>query len=81
MINNIEQNLNIPKYLSEGMKEYEAYDVKARKKVKILEPKVVQLKNKRWALKGKSSATGVMVFRILGKAEAEELKTIEVTEI
>ena len=29
------------------MKEYEAYDVKARKKVKILEPNVVQLKNKR----------------------------------
>lgn len=56
------------------MKEYEAYDVKARKKVKILEPKVVQLKNKRWALKGKSSATGLTVFRILGKAEVEELK-------
>lgn len=74
MINNIEQNLNIPKYLSKDMKEYEAYDVKARKKVKILEPEVVQLKNKRWALKGKSSATGSTVFRILGKAEAEELK-------
>ena len=56
------------------MKEYEAYDVKARKKVKILEPQVVQLKNKRWALKGKSSETGSVVFRILGKAEAEELK-------
>ena len=57
-----------------GMKEYEAYDVKARKKVKILEPKLVQLKNKRWALKGKSSVTGNTVFRILGKEEAEELK-------
>ncbi len=56
------------------MKEYEAYDVKARKKVKILEPTVVQLKNNRWAIKGKSSATGLIVFRILGKAEAEKLQ-------
>ena len=56
------------------MTDYEAYDVKARKKVKILDPKVVQLKNKRWAIKGKSSETGTTVFRILGKAEAEKLK-------
>ena len=40
------------------MREYEAYDVKARKKVKILEPKSAQPANKRWALKGKSAATG-----------------------
>jgi len=56
------------------MKEFEAYDVKARKKVKILEPKVVQLKNKRWAIKGKSSESGLTVFRILSKAEADNLK-------
>ena len=56
------------------MKEYEAYDVKVRKKVKILEPQVVQLKNKKWAIKGKSSASGTTVFRIIGKTEAEELK-------
>jgi len=56
------------------MKDYEAYDVKARKKVKIVEPKLVQLKNKRWALKGKSSETGNTVFRILGKDEAENFK-------
>jgi hypothetical protein len=56
------------------MKEYEAYDVKARKKVKILEPKLVQLKNRRWAIKGKSSVTGLTVFRILGKDEAEKLQ-------
>jgi hypothetical protein len=56
------------------MKEYEAYDVKARKKVKILEPKLVQLKNNRWAVKGKSSVTGLTVFRILGKIEAEKLQ-------
>lgn len=56
------------------MKEFEAYDVKARKKVKMLEPKVVQLKNGRWAVKGTSSETGLTVFRILGKAEADKLK-------
>ena len=56
------------------MKEYEAYDVKVRKKVKILEPTVVQLKNKKWAIKGKSSASGSTVFRIIGKADAEALK-------
>ena len=56
------------------MKDYEAYDVKARKKVKILDPQVVQLKNKRWALKGKSSETGLTVFRMLGNDEAEKLK-------
>ena len=56
------------------MKEYEAYDVKVRKKVKILEPQVVQLKNKKWAIKGKSSASGSTVFRIIGKTEADELQ-------
>ncbi|MFM8658847.1 MAG: hypothetical protein ACKOCQ_02780, partial [Candidatus Nitrosotenuis sp.] len=57
-----------------SMKEFEAYDVKARKKVKMLDPKIVQLKNGRWAVKGKSSETGMIVFRILGKAEADKLK-------
>ncbi|WP_299292163.1 hypothetical protein [Nitrosopumilus sp.] len=56
------------------MEEYEAYDVKARKKVKIIDPEVVQLKNKRWALKGKSSETGLTVFRMIGKEQAEKLK-------
>ena len=56
------------------MKEYEAYDVKARKKCIILEPEAVQMKNKRWAIKGKSSVSGTVVYRIIGKTEAEELK-------
>jgi hypothetical protein len=56
------------------MKEFEAYDVKVRKKVKMLEPQIVQLKNGRWAVKGKSSETGLTIFRILGKAEADKLK-------
>ena len=51
----------------------EAYDVKARKKVQIKDPKVVQLKNGRYAIKGTSSETGITVMRICGsdKAKAE----------
>ena len=56
------------------MKGYEGYDVKARKKCIILDPKPVQMKNKRWAIKGTSSVSGVVVYRIIGKAEADELK-------
>ncbi|MGI0086831.1 MAG: hypothetical protein ACREBI_02575 [Nitrosotalea sp.] len=56
------------------MTEFEAYDVKARKKVKILEPKIVQLKNKRWTVVGKSPATGIKVVRILSKEETIKAK-------
>ncbi len=48
------------------MVEYTAYDVKARKKVVIQNPKVVKMKNGRWAIKGTSPATGNTVFRIAG---------------
>ena len=53
----------------------EAYDVKARKKVQIKDPKVVQLKNGRYAIKGTSSETGITVMRICGsdKAKAKAL--------
>jgi len=44
-----------------------AYDVAAKKKVNILSPHPVKLKNGIWAVKGKSSATGNTVFRIVGK--------------
>lgn len=54
--------------------EWTAYDVKARKKVKILDPVLVVLKNGKMAVKGKSSATGLTVFRIVGKAEAARIK-------
>jgi len=47
-------------------KDWTAYDVKARKKVKIRNPKVVKLKNGRWAISGTSPATGNKVFRIAG---------------
>tara|TARA_B100000949_G_scaffold228265_1_gene235568 strand:+ start:450 stop:629 length:180 start_codon:yes stop_codon:yes gene_type:complete len=49
-----------------GMVEWTAYDVKARKKVKIQNPKVVKMKNGRWAIKGTSPLTGNTVFRIAG---------------
>ena len=53
----------------------EAYDVKARKKVEIKDPKVVQQKNGRYAIKGTSSETGITVMRICGsyKKKAEAL--------
>lgn len=47
-------------------KTWEAYDVKARKKVKIQNPKVVKMKNGRYAISGTSPITGNKVFRIAG---------------
>ena len=41
-------------------KEWIAYDVKARKKVKLVDPKLVTMKNGRKALKGKSKETGIL---------------------
>tara|TARA_B100000949_G_C13832319_1_gene265010 strand:+ start:42 stop:206 length:165 start_codon:yes stop_codon:yes gene_type:complete len=51
-----------------------AYDVKAKKMVDIVNPKLVKLKNGRPALKGKSSVTGIGVFRILSKEDAKKYK-------
>ena len=48
------------------MVKWTAYDVKARKKVTIQDPKVVKMKNGRLAIKGTSPATGNTVFRIAG---------------
>ena len=50
------------------------YDVKAKKMVEIVNPKLVKLKNGRPALKGKSKATGIGVFRILSKEDAKKYK-------
>jgi len=47
-----------------------AYDVKAKQKVNIVDPHVVQIgkaNRKMWAIKGKSGKTGITVFRIVGK--------------
>lgn len=48
------------------MATYTAYDVKAKKKVNIKDPKVVKLKNGRYAIKGTSAVTGNTVFRMAG---------------
>jgi len=45
---------------------WKAYDVKAKKKVEIQNPKVVKMKNGTWAVKGTSPITGIKVFRIVG---------------
>ena len=56
------------------MAEWEAFDVKAKKKVKIKNPQFVKLKNNRWAVTGISEETGIKVYRFLSKKEVEELK-------
>jgi len=56
---------------------WKAYDVKAKKKVEIQNPKAVKMKNGKWAVKGTSPITGVKVFRIVGNKKptisAEEI--------
>ena len=54
--------------------DFTAYDVKAKKKVKIQNPKLVKMKNGRFAVKGTSNTTGNTVFRILSKEEAAKMK-------
>ena len=54
--------------------EWMAYDVKARKKVKIKDPKLVKLKNGRPAIRGTSPETGIGLFRILSKEQAKKFK-------
>jgi len=59
------------KYLieSETNVTWEAYDGKAKKKVKIQNPKVVMMKNGKWAARGTSPITGVKVFRLVGNKQ------------
>ena len=47
----------------------EAYDIKARKKVLMQNPKPYLMKNGSWALKGTSSETGIKLFKIVGKTK------------
>ena len=69
------------KYLAESETNvtWVAYDVKAKKKVKIQNPKAVMMKNGKWAVKGTSPITGVKVFRIVGnkKPTISSEKTVE----
>jgi len=69
------------KYLieSETNVTWVAYDVKAKKKVKIQNPKAVKMKNGKWAVKGTSPITGIKVFRIVGneKPAVSAEKTVD----
>jgi hypothetical protein len=69
------------KYLieSETNVTWEAYDGKAKKKVKIKNPKAVMMKNGKWAIRGTSPITGVKVFRFVGnkKPTISSEKTVE----
>ena len=49
------------------MSVIEAYDIKARKKVSMKNPKPYLMKNGSWAVKGTSSETGIKLFRIVGR--------------
>jgi len=51
---------------SETNVSWKAYDVKAKRKVEIQNPKAVKMKNGKWAVKGISPITGIKVFRIVG---------------
>jgi rRNA maturation endonuclease Nob1 len=51
---------------SETKVSWKAYDVKAKRKVEIQNPKAVKMKNGKWAVKGTSPITGIKVFRIVG---------------
>lgn len=57
-------------------KEWIAYDVKARKKVKLVDPELVTLKNGKKALKGRSMETGISLFRIVSLEDAEKFTGI-----
>jgi len=47
------------------MVDWYAYDLKAKKKVKILNPRVVRM-GVRYAVTGESEETGIPVFRFVG---------------
>ncbi len=49
------------------MSTIEAYDIKAKKKVSMNNPKPYRMKNGSWALKGISAETGINLFKIVGR--------------
>ena len=69
------------KYLNESETKvsWKAYDVKAKTKVEIQNPKVIKMKNGKWAIKGTSPITGIKVFRIVGtkKPDLSGKKTVD----
>jgi|TARA_B100001105_G_scaffold161072_1_gene129585 hypothetical protein len=57
------------------MSRIEAYDIKARKKVTMKNPQPYLMKNGSWALKGTSSETGIVLFRIVGRKKPKNFQT------
>jgi hypothetical protein len=57
------------------MSSIEAYDVKARKIVSLENPETYQMKNGTWAIKGRSSETGITVYKIVGTKKPEISKS------
>jgi hypothetical protein len=57
------------------MSRIEAYDIKARKKVTMKNPQPYLMKNGSWALKGTSSETGIVLFRIVGRKKPKKIQT------
>ena len=51
--------------MKKSSKPITAYDVKAKRKVKIENPKIITMKNGRPAWEGRSSVTGNRVYRII----------------
>ncbi len=56
---------------AEKAKEWEAFCVKCRKKVKLVGAEVVTLKNNRLAVKGTCPNCGTTVYRFISPAEAK----------
>jgi hypothetical protein len=46
-----------------------AYDVAKKQKAKIIDPKAKQLKNKMWAVTGKSALSGNTMYALVGKVK------------
>jgi len=65
------------------MAAVEAYDVKARKMVSVIDPESYHMKNGKWAIKGKSSETGITVFKIVGanKPRAQTNRILKVADL
>jgi hypothetical protein len=57
------------------MSRVEAYDIKARRKVTMKNPQPYLMKNGSWALKGTSSETGIVLFRIVGRKKPKSFQT------
>ena len=68
---------------SETTVSWKAYDVKAKKKVEIQNPKIIKMKNGKWAVKGTSPITGIKVFRIVGneKPNISVEATVEIEKV